>query len=423
MTVNPDLETWCRELIHFPRSLSGEGVRNTIAWIQSKINTVKHHTIKTGETVFDWEVPNEWNVKSATLTGPDGKTICDWSRNPLELVGYSIPQSGVFDLEDIQSHLFSLPDQPEAIPYITSYYKERWGFCLPHNVKESLPKGQYTVHINTTLEPGILEYADVIVKGKSEKEIFFSTYICHPNMANNEMSGIVVATALAKWAQEQNLKWTYRFMFVPETIGSLIYLSNNLNTMQERSIAGYILTCVGDERAWGLVPSRKGDTSADRLAQAQLENDGISYQKWKWTDRGSDERQLGSAGVDLPVASVTRSKYGTYPEYHTSLDTLGDVVTEKGLQETLEFYKRLITRIEEEAFPKARHLGEPQLGKRNLYPSLSKTGSGLKVRPMLDVLSYCDGKTELSEIARLCEQDIETARNNLQTLIDNDLVF
>ncbi len=350
--------------------------------------------------VFDWTVPKEWKVHDAYIVAPNGEKICNFSKNNLHLIGYSIPYNGKMSLADLKEHLYTLPEQPNAIPYITSYYKERWGFCLTHKQFESLDDGEYEVFINTELFNGVLNYGELLIKGTSEEEIFLSTYICHPSMANNELSGPTVVAYLAKWlAEKENLRYSYRIIFIPETIGSIIYLSLNYKQMKDRLIAGFNVTCVGDDRAYSYVPSRDGETLSDQIALHVLNWIDPNFVKYTWLDRGSDERQYCAPGVDLPIASIMRTKYGDYPEYHTSLDDLESVVTPKGLDGGYWAIRKAIQALEYNKNYSVAVFGEPQMSKRGLYPTLSTKKSNKEVKLMMDFISLCDGKTSLLQIA------------------------
>lgn len=399
------------------RSLSGQGVRDTLEILAKQLPTIEMKCFKSGEKVSDWTIPKEWNVSQAYLIDPDGRKICDYSVNNLHLMGYSIPVNEKLSLENLQPHLFSLENQPDAIPYVTSYYKENWGFCLRDDERKNLQEGLYQVLIESSLDDGQLDYAELFIEGKSKREILFSTYICHPSMANNELSGPVLAAELAKSILPKNNYYSYRFLFIPETIGSIAYISKNIGALRENLLAGYVLTCVGDDRTFSYVPSRLGNTAADRVALEVITSQNLSYEHYSWKDRGSDERQFSAPGVDLPVCSVMRSKYGEYPEYHTSLDTLGEVVTIKGLQGSFDFYSNVISHLEGLRFPKITTLGEPQLGKRGLYPNTSIKGAYEDVSLMMDMISYMDGKTATDEIASLVgasQESVEKITQNLE---------
>ena len=390
-----------KELFPINRSLSGEGVRETLRILKRENPELNIHEIKSGTQVFDWTVPKEWNCKEAYIITPDGRKICDYNENNLHLIQYSVPFEGEVDLDELQKHLYSLPKLPDAIPYVTSYYKERWGFCISENERKKLKPGKYKVVIKSELKDGVLNYADIVIPGKSDKEIMFSTYICHPSMANNELSGPALATFLAKYVKNLDNHYTYRFIFAPETIGSLIYLSKHLNHLKEKVIAGFILTCVGDERAYSYMPSRYGNTLADKAALNILEYDIKDYEKYSFLQRGSDERQYCAPGVDLPVCSVMRSKYAEYPEYHTSLDNL-ELVTPKGLEESFNIYKKIIDVLENNFYYKVKVLGEPQLGKRDLYPDTCTPDTDYDLAFLYrNFLTYADGKNDLIDIANI----------------------
>jgi aminopeptidase-like protein len=386
-----------KELFPICRSITGKGVRETLKIIQKHI-PIKTYDIPSGTKVFDWEVPKEWNIKDAYIMDEEGNKVVDFKKNNLHIVGYSTPVDKILKLEDLQSHLYSIEEQPEAIPYITSYYKERWGFCISNNQRRKLKDGSYRVYIDSSHRDGYLNYAELIIPGRTNKEIFLSTYICHPSMANNELSGPVLLTYLAKWIMSEPRKFSYRLVFVPETIGSITYLSQNYKEMKENIIAGYNLTCVGDNRAYSFVPSRYGNTYADKVALNVLRYSQPDFIQYSYLQRGSDERQYCSPGIDLPVASIMRTKYGEYPEYHTSLDN-SDLVSSEGLQGSFDVYKECIELLERNEKYKIKCLGEPQLGKRGLYPTLSTKDSGRLVRDMMNFIAYADGKNDLIDIS------------------------
>jgi aminopeptidase-like protein len=341
-----------------------------------------------------------------SLTGPDGRKVCDIRDNNLHLIGYSEPVETTLPLAQLRPRLHSLPAQPDAIPYITSYYKRYWGFCLADRQLRALPEGDYRVVIKSELKPGHLTYAELILPGETTDEIFFSTYVCHPSIANNELSGPVVTAKLVQWLQSlPRRRHTFRFFFGPETIGSICYLSRNLAALRRNVKAGYVVTCVGDERTYSFLPSRLGHTLADRLTRQVLRSLVKDYKTYTFLDRGSDERQYCSPGADLPMVSVMRSKYQEYPEYHTSLDDLR-LVTPAGLAGALAALKGCVYALESNRVCAVNQPCEPQLGKRGLYPNLSTTSVKAQVADMMNFLAYCDGRHDFCEIADIINVDV-----------------
>ena len=398
--IGNEIHQFAKELWPINRSITGEGVRQTLRKISNHLPSLQIKSIPTGTKVFDWTVPQEWSVKEAYIITPSGEKICDFSKNNLHLVGYSIPFEGEISFDELKKHLYTLPDQPNAIPYITSYYKERWGFCLSQEQIDTLENGSYKVVIKSTLFDGELNYGELLIKGKSDKEIFLSTYICHPSMANNELSGPTIVTFLAKYLLEINeTDFSYRIIFIPETIGSITYLSKNYKDMKNKIFAGFNVSCVGDDRAYSYLPSRNGKTISDMIAKHVLKWIDPNFIKYSWFDRGSDERQYCAPGVDLPIASILRTKYGRYPEYHTSLDNLENVVTPKGLNGGYWAIRKAIEAIEKNKKYKVSFLCEPQMGKRGLRPTLSTKGTDEEVKLMMNFISLCDGESSLLEIA------------------------
>ena len=400
------------------RSITGRGVRETLRTLQEYI-PLTIHEVPSGTKVFDWTIPKEWNIRDAYIITPEGEKIASFKKNNLHVVGYSIPVDEEIALTELQEHLYSLEEQPDAIPYVTSYYKERWGFCLSHRERQSLKNGTYRAVINSAVIDGSLTYGKIIIPGKSKKEIFLSTYVCHPSMANNELSGPVVAMYLAKWVVTAPRKYTYRIIFIPETIGSLTYLSQHVEEMKENMIAGFNLTCMGDDRSFSYLPSRDGATRADKVAVRILKSRHPEFITYSYlAGRGSDERQYCSPGVDLPVVSIMRSKYGRYPEYHTSLDDMS-VVSPEGLQGAYDVLKECLETLEANPAYRASHLGEPQLGKRGLYPTLSKKGGvGYSAQTLLDVLAYADGTNDAAAFREL----LHDSEAELQVALDALLV-
>jgi len=390
---------WASDLFPINRSLTGNGVRQTLQYIKNIIPELEVIEVPSGAKCFDWVIPQEWNCNDGYIIDPDGNKICDFKINNLHVVGYSTSIDKEIELEELIDHLYYLEEQPTAIPYITSYYSPRWGFCLSFNEFKKLKKGTYKVKINSKLNDGYLTYGEILLTGESEKEIFLSTYICHPSMANNELSGPVVTTALVNFIKSlKGKKYSYRIVFIPETIGSITYISRNIDKMKKNIIAGFNITTIGDDRGYSYIPSRYGNTLSDKVSKHVLQD--VDYVEYSYLERGSDERQYCSPGVDLPIATICRTKYGVYPEYHTSLDDL-TLITPKGLYGGYEKLKKAIELLEKNNYYKVNVLCEPQLGKRGLYPTLSTKNTTSIVKKMMDFIAYADGNNDLIDIANI----------------------
>ena len=397
-----DMHQWATDLFPICRSLTGDGVRSTLDYLQRLLPSLKVHEIPSGTRAFDWEVPREWVIRDAFIADIEGNRLVDFNTNNLHVVGYSTSVDAVLSRAELDEHLYSLPELPHAIPYVTSYYRETWGFCLTHDQLTQMGDGPFRVLIDSEHKVGSLTYGELIIPGNTSDEILLSTYVCHPSMANNELSGPVVTTALARWILGvEDRHYTYRIVMVPETIGSVVYLSLHLRHLQEHLKAGWVLTCIGDDRAYSYLPSPSGATFADRVSKKVISKSNHRFDEYSFLDRGSDERQYCSPGVDLPVVSLMRSKYGTYPEYHTSLDDLS-LVTPSGLQGGLDMMKAVIDELESSPRWRSTVLGEPQMGKRGLYPTTSTSTSAHEVYDMMNVLAFCDGTNDTEELASIC---------------------
>lgn len=413
--VKEEMYELCERLFPICRSITGDGVRKTLQMLVEVYgNEINIHEVPTGTKVFDWTVPKEWNIKEAYIENSKGQRVIDFKNNNLHVVGYSLPVDKFVDLQELKSVVYTQPDQPDAIPYVTSYYKECYGFCMSQNQLDKLPEDTYHIVIDSELKEGSLTYGEIIIPGDTEEEVFLSTYICHPSMANNELSGPVVATFLAKWL---NLlvkrRYTYRIIFIPETIGAITYLSKNLQYLKEHVIAGFNLSCVGDNRTFSYVESRYGDTLADKAAKNVLSFYYPDYKTYSFLKRGSDERQYNAPGVDLPVCAICRSKYGEYPEYHTSKDNL-ELISPEGLLGAYGVYQQCILSLENNYSYKINVLCEPQLGKRGLYPTTSQKGTYDAVKVMIDFIAYADGSNDLIDISNI----IGVPVNELLTVIE-----
>ncbi|WP_085442390.1 DUF4910 domain-containing protein [Magnetofaba australis] len=395
-----DMHALMARLFPVNRSLTGDGVRLTLRVIGEHLPGLTLHEVASGTRALDWLVPDEWNVRDAYIQNGAGQRVVDFQAHTLHLVGYSEPVDRLMSLEELQSHLFSLPDQLDAIPYVTSYYRRFWGFCLSHRQRQALTEQNYRVVIDATLAPGYLTYADLRIPGRSKQEIFISSYVCHPSMANNELSGPALLTALGQWLAGRDNRYSYRLVLAPESIGPIVYMSQHLEEMKRRTIAAFNLTCVGDERAVSLMPSRQGNTLTDRAARHVLRHMAPEHRVYDfYQDRGSDERQYCSPGADLPMVSIMRSRYGDYPEYHTSLDDL-TVATPAGLQRSLELHQAAIETIERNETLCAGIVGEPHLARRGMDFNL---GGGVGVaaarKQAQDLMAWSDGSRDLIDTA------------------------
>ena len=402
------------------RSITGKGVRDTLKILGNYIGNdcgteLSVHEVPTGTKVFDWVVPKEWVIREAYIADESGKHIADMAEHNLHILGYSGPVDRWVELKELKEYIFTQPQQPDVIPYVTSYYKERYGFCLSENQKNTLCEGKYHMHIDSELINGSLTYGEVIVPGKSDNEIFFSTYICHPSMANDECSGPSLVAELVRYvASLPERRYTYRFVYVPETIGAITYLATkgHLEYMKEHMLAGFNLSCVGDDRDYSIVESRYADTLADKVLKNVLGNRG-TYSNYSFLQRGSDERQYNAPGVELPVVCFCRSKFDVYPEYHTSADDL-KLISPAGFQGSFDVMTEVIQALEHNACYKMTVCCEPQLGKRGLYPTLSQKNSYDKVETMMNFIAYADGKMDLVDIS----DTIHVPINELIPLVD-----
>lgn len=412
-----------KELFPICRSITGDGVRKTLAILRREIPEITVHEVPSGTKVFDWTIPREWNIKGGGIWRMNGEKVIDFADTNLHIMGYSAPIDKVVTRAELESILYTIPEQPDAIPYVTSYYKERSGFCMSENQKKSLTDDEYYVKIDSELKDGFLTYGEIVIPGETDDEVFFSTYVCHPSMANNELSGPVLASELIKYIKSlPNRRFTYRFVFVPETIGSITYLSRNADYIKHHVKCGFNLSCVGDNREYSYIESPYADTLADRVALNILRNHTDGFKRYTFLQRGSDERQYCSPGINLPLVAICRSKYGEYPEYHTSLDNLDNVVTPEGLQGSYDVYKRCIDALEYNRFYKVTVNCEPQLGKRGLYPSVSFKGSADLTRNMTNFIAYANGKQDLISISDKIGTPIEMLIPIVNTLIEHKLI-
>ncbi|MCQ2493195.1 MAG: DUF4910 domain-containing protein [Lachnospiraceae bacterium] len=418
------------KIFPYCRSITGEGVRATLADINEYLVStgapaLNIYEVPSGTKVFDWTVPKEWKIREAYIEDEAGNHIIDMAENNLHVLGYSAPVDEWVDLDELKNHIYTQPDQPDWIPYVTSYYKERYGFCMTENMKNSLKEGKYHMYIDSELFDGVLNYADLIIPGESEQEIMFSTYFCHPSMANNECSGPVVQAELIRYVSAmEHRKYTYRFIYIPETIGSITYLSqgSHLADMKKNVIAGFNLSCVGDNREYSYIESKYADTLADRILKNVLKfHTGDNYKTYTFLTTGSDERRYNSAGVDLPVVGFCRSKYVVYPEYHTSADNMSLISTE-GLQGAYDVMTKVIDALEYNKHYMMKCICEPQLGPRGLYPSFSQKGSATDTNVMMMLIFYSDGRSDLIDISNRLDVPISELIKIVEKLKACDLI-
>jgi aminopeptidase-like protein len=416
------------KLFPITRSLTGNGVKKTLNIIQKEFPKLKIKKFKSGTKVFDWNIPEEWNVTDAYVIDKYNNRIIDFKKNNLHLVGYSIPIKKNITKKELFKNLYFLKNQSKAIPYITSYYKRRWGFCISYNEYKILDKryslnDKFKIVINSNLNKnGNLNYGELILKGKSKKEILISTYICHPSMANNELSGPIVSMGLINYFKNKKLNKTLRFVFIPETIGSISYLSKNLKYLKKNVIGGYNLSCIGDERQHSCMFSKYQNSPSDEAVIEAYKLLKIkNYKVYPFLKRGSDERQYNSPGIDLKISSIFRTKYGEYPEYHTSLDNF-NLVTLKGCVGGFNVARKSIEILLERIYPKCKIMCEPQMGKRDMYPTLSNNNENKLTRSYMDFLQYADGTNSLEKISNLIKLDLKPVRKIYQILFKNFLI-
>ena len=428
MTINKYYNIAKTKLFPITRSLTGQGVRKTLNIIKKEFPKLKIKKLKSGTKVFDWNIPEEWNVTDAYVIDKYNNKIIDFKRNNLHLIGYSIPIKKNLSKKELFKNLYFLKNQPKAIPYITSYYKRRWGFCISYDEYKILDKryssnDKFKVVINSNLnKKGNLNYGELILKGKSKKEILISTYICHPSMANNELSGPIVSMGLINYFQNKKLNKTLRFVFIPETIGSISYLSKNIIYLKKNVIGGYNLSCIGDERQHSCMFSKYQNSPSDEAVIEAYKSLKIkNYKVYSFLKRGSDERQYNSPGIDLKISSIFRTKYNEYPEYHTSLDNF-NLVTLKGCLGGFNVARKSIKILLERIYPKCKIMCEPQMGKRGLYPTLSSKNIKKLTKSYMNFLQYADGTNSLEKISNLIKLDLNSVRKIHSILFKNNLI-
>jgi aminopeptidase-like protein len=418
--VGQRLHSFAAELYPICRSITGDGIRRTLNSIGTRI-PLQTIEVPTGTSVFDWVVPKEWNIRDAYINGPTGKRLVDFQSCNLHVLNYSSPVHTTMPLAELKPHLFSLPDKPDWIPYRTSYYQENWGFCLSHNQALGLEEGDYEVSIDSTLEDGSLAYGECHLPGRSTDEVLISCHACHPSLANDNLSGIAVATFLAQLLAGMERHYSYRFLFLPGTIGAITWLARNRETAG-RIRHGLVLTCIGDNGGFHYKKSRRGDATIDRTVAHVLHHHGDASEIVEFSPYGYDERQYCSPGFNLPVGCLMRSVWGTFPEYHTSADNL-DFIHPSQLAGSLKVCAAVVDVLENNRrFCNTNPYCEPQLGRRGLYRSTGGDMVGAEISARLWVLNLSDGENSLLDIAERSGIPFSTINNAADLLSKNGLL-
>jgi aminopeptidase-like protein len=408
------------------RSITGRGVQKTLKIIKEQFPTLKIRSIKSGTKVFDWRIPLQWDIDDAYILDKKNKKILDFKKNNLHIVGYSVSLNKAIKFENLLKRIHTIPKLPYAIPYRTSYYKKYWGFCMSNKYKTELTKQYkkndvFKVVIKSKFKKGFLKYGELEIKGKSKQEILISTYICHPSMANNELSGPIVSMSLINYFIKKKLDKTLRFIFIPETIGSIAFINKNLKKLKSNLVGGYNLTCIGDERMHSCMLTKYNNSLSDLSLLEAYKKLKIKYKIYSFLKRGSDERQYNSPGIDLPITSIFRSKYEEYPEYHTSLDDF-NLVTLKGTKGGFQVSKTAIELLLKKIIPQNRFLCEPFMGKRNLYPTLSGKKISQPQKDLMNFMTYSDGSNDLKQISKMINKNYFATSKIYRFLLKKKLI-
>jgi aminopeptidase-like protein len=397
-------------------------VRQSLEIIKTHLPEMKIEAIPSGEKVLDWEVPNEWNIREAWIKDPEGNKIVDFRQNNLHVMGYSVPVSETLTLDELKTKLYTIPEHPDFIPYRTSYYKPDWGFCITQNLLDTLKPGNYEVLIDSDIKPGVLNYGELYLPGETDQEFLLSCYICHPSMANDSLSGVGLLTEIAKSLKQKDNHYSYRFLFIPETIGSITWLAKNRNNVEKIKF-GLVATCLGDPGSFTYKKSRQSTAEIDRISGYVLENSGYSYIIEDFFPFGSDERQYCSPGFNLPMGSLMRSRYSKFKEYHTSADNL-DFITPKALGETFSIYMKVIEIAETNfKYKNLKPYGEPALGKRGLYKNERVQADFPRLQQAyIWVLNYSDESHDLLDIAEKSGLSYEIIADAAKVLESHELL-
>ena len=415
-----ELHRFAAELYPICRSITGDGIRETLALIGNKI-PLQIFEVPTGTAVFDWVVPKEWNIRDAYIKDAAGRRVVDFRRNNLHVLNYSTPIHKMLPLGQLRESLFTLPEYPDWIPYRTSYYKEQWGFCLTHNQLSGLQDENYEVLIDSTLQDGHLSYGECFLPGQSNEEVLISTHACHPSLANDNLSGLVVATYLAQLLAKRDLRYSYRFLFAPGTIGAITWLARNRDKVS-RIRHGLVLSGIGDSGGFHYKKSRRGDGEIDRATAHVLRHCGEPSEVLEFSPYGYDERQYCSPGFNLSVGCLMRSVWGTFPEYHTSADDL-DFIQPTALAGSLHTCLAIVNVLENNRrYINQNPCCEPQLGKRNLYRSMGGESIGQEINARLWVLNLSDGEHSLLDIAERSDIPFSTIGEAAELLVQGGLL-
>jgi aminopeptidase-like protein len=418
--IGVEIHDLISRLFPITRSITGDGVRETLA-VLSVYLPLTVREVRTGTKVFDWTVPREWNIEDAFIKDSKGNRVVDYQRSNLHVVSYSVPIDRTMSLEELKAHLHSIPEHPKWIPYRTSYYDETWGFCLSHEDLLELEDETYRVCIRSSLENGSLTYGECYLPGELTDEVLISAHVCHPSLANDNLSGVAVATLLARSLSSRTTRYSYRFVFAPATIGAITWLALNEDTTG-RIKHGLVLACVGDPGHSTYKRSRQGDAEIDRVVEYVLAQSGSEYEIIDFSPYGYDERQYGSPGFKLPVGSLMRTPNARFPEYHTSADNL-DFVTPASLADSYEKCLEIIDILESsQNYLSLNPKGEPQLGKRGLYRALGGTDIPLEPLSLLWVLNMADGTNSLLDIAQRSQLPYKTILTAARLLEDHRLL-
>jgi aminopeptidase-like protein len=419
--LGEELHALVADLYPICRSITGDGVRETLRRVAG-IVPLEVHEVPTGKQALDWTVPREWNITDAYVKDAQGRRVIDFGASSLHVVGYSTPVDRRMTLAELKDHLFSIPEHPGWIPYRTSYYRESWGFCLTHDALLDLADGSYDVRIDSTLEDGHLTYGEYYLQGDRPDEVLVSTHVCHPSLANDNLSGIAVAAQVARALTDLPRRLSYRFLFVPGTIGAIVWLSQNRDAVA-RIKHGLVLTGVGDRGRPTYKRSRRGNADIDRAVEHVLRHSGDGYEIVDFSPYGYDERQYCSPGFDLPVGCFMRTPWGRYPEYHTSADDLGFVRPES-LADSLAKVLAALSVVDNNAtYLNLSPYGEPQLGRRGLYRSAGgRKNESLWELALLWVLNLSDSRHTLLDVAERSGLEFDTVRAAADALVGAGLL-